>query len=271
VGSATIEAHFGEDKYPIGRFILHRARVLGLTRSDFVRQFGYRDIGSGHEARSAVLLKDLVDADLANHLAVALEADDSVVVSVIGATMRQKRDEARLDHPLWKLQAAISGKKRRCRVESERAYRGSFRPHLQVQIERAVSSPIFVAALLTVARLRSVRLPDEALTVNDEARDRIIRPIIIDHWRENGGRVPAFGGIKGYVLVLIAGYAGFDFGLPFSITGDRVGAMEKVERLGQATLGTRRGDMSLTGLLKDSSIQGWWGLLFPSLPIRRSQ
>jgi hypothetical protein len=31
-----------------------------------------------------------------------------------------------------------------------------------------------------------------------------------------------------------------DFGLPFSVTGDREGAMREVERLGQATLGTRR-------------------------------
>ena len=140
------------------------------------------------------------------------------------------------------------------RIESERAYRASFRPHLQVQTERAVPSPIFVAALLTVARLRTISLPDETLTDNEEARDRIVKSIIIGHWRENGGHVPAFGGITGYVLVLVAGYGGFDFGLPFSITGDRSGGMQKVERLGVATLGTRRGDTRLTGLLKDSPI-----------------
>jgi hypothetical protein len=60
---------------------------------------------------------------------------------------------------------------------------------------------------------------------------------------------------NGYVLVSVAGYGGFDFGLPFSVTGDRVGAMQKVERLGEATLGTRRSDVRLTGLLKDSPIQ----------------
>ena len=59
----------------------------------------------------------------------------------------------------------------------------------------------------------------------------------------------------GYLLVLVAGYGGFDFGSPFSVTGDRAGGMQKVERLGQATLGTRRGDARLTGLLKDSPIQ----------------
>jgi hypothetical protein len=74
------------------------------------------------------------------------------------------------------------------------------------------------------------------------------------HWRENSGRVPAFGGITGYVLVLIPGY-GFDFGLPYSAIGERSGAMQKVERLGVATLGTRRSDVSLTGMLKDSLIR----------------
>jgi hypothetical protein len=149
----------------------------------------------------------------------------------------------------------MSGKKRCRRVESERAYLASFRPHLQVQTERAMPSPSFVAALLTVARLRIIALPDEALTANEEARDRIIKTIITDHWRENNGRVPAFGAIMGYVLVLVAGYGGFDFGLRFSVAGDRAGGMQKVERLGEATLGTSRCDLRLTGVLNDFPVQ----------------
>jgi hypothetical protein len=98
---------------------------------------------------------------------------------------------------------------------------------------------------VTVARLRIILLPDEALTANDEARGHIVQPIIIDHWRENNGRVPAFGGIMGYVLVLVAGYGGFDFGLPFSSAGDRAGAVQKVERLGVATLGTKDSPIGL--------------------------
>jgi hypothetical protein len=43
--------------------------------------------------------------------------------------------------------------------------------------------------------------------------------------------------------------------LPYGVTGDRVGAMRNVERLGEATLGTRQGDTRLTGLLKDSLVQ----------------
>jgi hypothetical protein len=194
--------------------------------------------GAGHRALSAALLTGVVATHIAKHLAEALEVDDALVESVIGAATSQKRDEAH-----------------RRRIESERAYLASFRPHLQVQTERSAPSPVFLAALLTVARLRTISVPDEALTANDEARDRIIKPIIINHWGKNGGRVPAFGGITGYVLVSVAGYGGLDFGWPFSITGDRMGAIQKVERLGEATLGTRRGDTRLTGLLKDAPIQ----------------
>jgi hypothetical protein len=175
MASATIQTNFGEDHYPIGRFILERARPLGMTRSDLVRRLHYRDIGSGHKALSAVLLTGVLAPHVANHLAEALEVDDALPESVIGATTRQKRDEAR-----------------KRRVESKRVCLASFRPHLQVQTERHMPSPIFVAALLTVVRLRIIRLPDEALTASDEARDRIVKPIIIEHWRENGGRVPAF-------------------------------------------------------------------------------
>jgi hypothetical protein len=220
-----------------------------------VRRLGYADNDTGHSALNEMLLGGSVARHMVNHLTDAEQADDAVIGSVIGYTMRQRRDEARLDHPLWKFQDAMRGKKRRRRVQRERAYLACFRPHLQVQTERTVPSPIFVAAMLTVARLRIIRLPHEALMANGEARDRIIKSIVVDHWRENSGRVPAFGGITSYVLVLVAGYGGFDFGLPFSITSDRAGAMQKVERLGEATLGTRRGDVSLTGMMKDSPIR----------------
>ena len=238
MSSATFQARFGEDKYPIGRFILERSRILGISRTEVVHRLHYRDISSGHKALSEMLLTGVVTSHIAKHLAQALEVNVALLEAMIGATTLQKRDEA--------------GERR---VESERAYRAAFRPHLQVQTERTVPSPIFIAALLTVARLRIIKLPEEALTANDEARDRIIKTIIIEHRRENGGHVPAFGGITGYVLVLVAGYGGFDFGLPYSIVGDRAGAMQKVKRLEEAGLGTRRGDVRLTGLLKDSPIQ----------------
>ncbi len=147
--SPIFQPRFGEDTYPIGRFILERSRALALSRTDLVRRLGYSDIRSGHEALNAVLLRGSVAPHLTNYLADALEADRGLVGAVTDATNRQTRDEARLDRTLWKL----------------------------------------------------------------------------------------------------------NFGLPFNVTGDQTGATQKVERLGQATLGTRRGDTRLTGLLKDSPIQ----------------
>ena len=56
MGSPTFQPRFDEDRYPIGRFILNRARALGISRSDLVHRLGYRDIGSCHKALGAVLL-----------------------------------------------------------------------------------------------------------------------------------------------------------------------------------------------------------------------
>src|ERR1700732_3954816 len=104
MASATIQTDSREGHYPIGRFILHCARTLGLNRNDLVHRLGYRDDDSGHEALSATMLTGVVAPQVGDHLAGALEANDALVRSVIHATMRQKHDEARLDHPVWKLQ-----------------------------------------------------------------------------------------------------------------------------------------------------------------------
>jgi hypothetical protein len=238
MGSTTLQPRFGEDKYPLGRFILNHARALGMSRTDLVRRLGYRDTAGGHKALSATLLSGVVASQIADHLVSALEADETLVAAVVFATRLQRDDEAS-----------------RLRIEREQVYSKSFRPHLQVQTERTVPSPIFIAALLTVARLRIIRLPDEAIAAEGETRDRIVKSIILDHCRENRGQVPAFGGITGYILVLIAGYSGVDFGVRYDVTGEPAGSMQKVERLGEATLGTKREDTRLTGLLKNQPIQ----------------
>lgn len=67
--------------------------------------------------------------------------------------------------------------------------------------------------------------------------------------------LPAFGRITGYLLVVLAGYDGVNFGRPFDVCGDPAGSMREVPRLPEATLGTKRGDTRLTGLLKDTPIR----------------
>ena len=46
-----------------------------------------------------------------------------------------------------------------------------------------------------------------------------------------------------------------DFGIPFDVNGDRAGPLCVVQRLSEATMGTKRGDTRLTGLLKDVPIK----------------
>ena len=94
MGSPTFQPRFGEDRYPIGRFILERSRALEISRSDLAHRLGYRDIGRGHKALSEVLLTGVVPRHVEKHLAAALEVDDALLDPVIGATTRQKRDEA---------------------------------------------------------------------------------------------------------------------------------------------------------------------------------
>jgi hypothetical protein len=90
MGSSTFQRRFGEDKYPIGRFIVEGSRALGISRSDLVHRLGYRDTGSGHKALSEMLLTGMTGAHIAKHLAEALEVDDALVESVIGAATMPK-------------------------------------------------------------------------------------------------------------------------------------------------------------------------------------
>jgi hypothetical protein len=235
--SSIMQARFGEDAYPIGRFLADRAKSLGLTRTDLVRRFGYSDLNSGQRAFTEFLMTGVVPSFIERKLAEALEIDQGFLDAVLLATARQLHDEARTQI-----------------LAREAAHRAAFRPHLQVATERRIPSPIFIAALLTTKRLRIVPLPDEAISGDEDTRDRLIRATIIQHYREQRGDVPAFGAITGYALVLLAGYDGVDFGLPFDVRGDPAGAMQKVKRLPEATLGVKRGDTRLTGLLRNTPI-----------------
>jgi hypothetical protein len=120
---SLIQARFGEDAYPLGRFILDRARALGISRSELVSRLGYRQIGKGHKALTAALMTGTVPPHMGKHLAVALEVDDTLVDAVVAATTRQQQDEAR---------ALI--------LAREAAYRAAFKPHLRTETTRTIPS-----------------------------------------------------------------------------------------------------------------------------------
>jgi hypothetical protein len=236
MGSSTIRARFGENKYPIGRFILDRAQALGMSRSELASRLGYRDIGKGHAALAKALTTGTVPSHMAKHLADGLEVDGIIVDEVVAATEQQQHDEA-CQHILAR----------------ETAYRAAFKPHLRCETARTIPEPIFVAALLGTARLRLVSVPDEIWHACADDRDRLVKQAIQDYHREHGGYVPAFGAVVGYTAVMMAGYR-VDFGLPYDLNGDRAGPMQPVKRLGEAVLGTKRGDTRLTGLFRDIPI-----------------
>jgi hypothetical protein len=185
---------------------------------------------------STALSTGILPSHMARHLAAALEMDDRLLVAVIEATGWQRSDEAR---------AQV--------LAREAAYRTAFSPHLRCETARIRPEPLFIAALLGVARLRHVSLPDEAWQLDAEKRDELVKRAILEHYRTQNGSVPSFGAILNYTLVTLAGYQ-IDFGIPYDLNGDRVGPMCAVQRLSQATLGTKRGDTRLTGLLKDVPI-----------------
>lgn len=234
--SSAFQPRYRERDYPIGRFLADRAMALGLSRTELVRRLGYENLGKGHRALTDLLIAGTTAPLITKNLAAGLEIEQDLLDEVLLVTTRQQHDEARARF-----------------LAEEREYRDSFRPHLRVETERRIPQPIFVAALMTVERLRIVRLPAEAFIAGEDDRDTVIKRAILEHYESQHGQVPAFGAITGYTLVTIAGYSA-DFGLPFNVHGDRAGPIQVVERLGEAKLGVKRGDTRLTGLLKDTPI-----------------
>jgi transcriptional regulator with XRE-family HTH domain len=166
----TMQARYYEDRYPIGRLVFCRANALGLTRRGLAERLGFRDLTKGHQALSKLMLTGTVPPSITN-LADVLEVHTSVYDEAISATARQQEAE-----------------QQRQLIGREETYRAGFRPHLQIQTERTIPSPIFLAALMTVERLRRVRLPDAVAAADQDERYDIVRAAIIKHYRESSGR-----------------------------------------------------------------------------------
>jgi hypothetical protein len=153
----------------------------------------------------------------------------------------------------WPQRRASSKTKHEHLYSRETAYRAAFKPHLRTETTRTIPEPIFIAALLGTARLRHVEVSSEVWNASTNDRDRLVKRAIQDHYGERDGYVPAFGSIVSYTLVTMPGYLA-DYGFPFNTNGDRMGSIRPVERVGEAVLGTKRGDTRLTGLFRDAPI-----------------
>jgi hypothetical protein len=219
--------------------VLDRTRAVGLSRTELVRRLGYSNLAGGHKVLTGILRTGIVPktTHIARHLAAALEVDDSFLASVIEASEWQRRDEHR---------AQV--------LARESAYRATFRPHLRTETARTRPEPLFISALVGVSRLRHVPLADDVWSLRVDERDAQVKRTILDHFRAQHGCIPTYGEIVGYTLVTLPGYL-VDFGITFDLNGDRAGSMFAVQRLSEATLGTKRGDTRLTGLLKDAPVK----------------
>ena len=211
-------------------------RSLCVSRTELVRRLGYRKIGNGHKALAEALTTGVVPVHMRKHLSSALELDEAVVDSVLESTSRQRQDE-------WR--ASLLAKEKR--------HITRFRPHLRTETARTVPQPIFVAALIGTARLRLVEVPSEIWEASADDRNRLVKQAIRDHYQARKGHVVPFGAILSYTLVTMPGYL-VDFGYPFDVAGNPTGPMQEVKRLGEASLGVKRGDTRLTGLLRNTAI-----------------
>jgi hypothetical protein len=236
--NSSFRLRFGKDGYPISRFLVNRAQALGFTRGDLAGRLGYRDISNAHEALGAALSTGTVPVHMRKHLADALELDEVIIDSVMEATSRQRQDE-------W----------RTLLLAKERDHAASFQPHLRPETERVVPEPIFIAALIGTARLRHVELLPETWEVSLDERNRLLKQTIQNHYRAKHGRVAAFGAIISYTLVMLPAYL-LDFGFPFDTAGNPTGPMAAIKRLGDATLGLKRGDTRLSSLFQKTEIHG---------------
>lgn len=233
---STFQVRYDEDAYPISRFMADRARTLGLTRSNVARRLGYQDIGNAHKALAETLTTGRVPLHMSGHLAQALEIDQSVLDAVMDSTARQRQDE-------WRARLLIQ----------EKEHAPHFQPHLRTETARTVPEPLFVAAMIGTARLRMVELPAETWQASASDRDQMVKQAIRAHHRAHNGHVPTFGAIRSYTLVTMPGYLA-DFGHPFDTAGNSAGPLQTVRRLGAATLGLKRGETRLTGLLSNTEI-----------------
>jgi hypothetical protein len=170
------------------------------------------------------------------HLSSALELDEAVVHSVIESTSRQRLDE-------WRARL----------LARETEHLAHFQPHLRTETARTIPEPIFIAALIGTARFRLAELPSEIWEASPDDRSRLVKQAIRDHYRAHKARVVPFGEILSYTLVTMPGYL-VDFGYPFDVAGNPTGPMQAVKRLAEASLGVKRGDTRLSGLLRNTEI-----------------
>jgi hypothetical protein len=189
----------------IAALIRSRMAELGLSRGEFAKRLGYKNIAKGIRRIDALCEGDIEGTKhFLDVLPQALETSAETVKLALEQTVRElelaEKQEAEAHDKLW---------------------RENFCPHAIILTERTVPSPIFVAAMIGIEKLLRIDVDATQGPVS------FVRQVL-DRLPEG---VPAFGKAIGFVI----NYSP-DKAVRFDRNGQPIAILDKAVRPGTATL-----------------------------------
>ena len=189
----------------IAALVHSRMIELGLSRGEFAKRLGYKNIAKGIRRIDALCDGDIEGTkQFLDALPQALETSAETVTLALDQTVRKlefaEKQEAEARDKIW---------------------RENFRPHAIILTERTVPSPIFVAAMIGVEKL--LRIDLDAI----QGLVSFVRQVL-DCLPEG---VPAFGKTAGFVI----NYSP-DKAVRFDPNGQPIAILDKAVRPGTAVL-----------------------------------
>jgi len=189
----------------IATLIRSRMTELGLSRGEFAKRLGYKNLAKGIRRIDALCDGDIEGTkQFLDVLPQALQTSAETVKLALDQTVREielaEKQEAGARDKIW---------------------RENFRPHAIILTEQTVPSPIFVAAIIGVEKLLSIDLDATQGPVSfvRQALDRLPEG------------VPAFGKPIGFVI----NYSP-DQAVRFDSNGQPIAILDKTVRPGTAVL-----------------------------------
>ena len=189
----------------IAALIRSRMTELGLSRGEFAKRLGYKNIAKGIRRIDVLCEGDLEGTkQFFDMLPQALETSADKVKRALDQTVRElelaEKQEAETRDKIW---------------------RENFCPHAIILTERTVPSPIFVAAMIGVEKLLRIDLDATQGPVS------FVRQVL-DRLPEG---VPAFGKPNGFVINYSPNQA-----VRFDPNGQPIAILDKAVRPGTAVL-----------------------------------
>jgi hypothetical protein len=174
----------------------------GLRKGQIISLLGFKNISKGIR-RFDAFVEDGVDSPgMLDRLPSALGLPAETVYAAYEQMLEQMRTEAETQ-----------------RKASLERLRAEFRPHIRVQTDRRVPSPIFVVAMTGGPdRWLRISLPEEITVLPEYDQMEEVAEIVRQHHAERKGWAGPFGSINGYYY-----RAEFEKAVEFSVTGEMMG------------------------------------------------